>query len=72
MTTSSFIFQEALKGRFNPMKRAFSAHEGLHDRIPWALPTAVMNHAVGVKEGTSQPAAGLSPRHLGHFQGLEE
>ena len=71
MTTSSSIFQQALKGRFNPMNRAFSAQDGLDAIYPWALPTAVMNLAVGVVEGKTQPAAGLYLRHLGRFQWLE-
>ena len=70
MTTSSSFFQQALKGRFN-LSRAFSAHDGFVLFFPWALPTAVMNHAVGVKDGNTQPAAGLYPRHSGRFQGLE-
>ncbi len=45
-------------GRFNSMIRAFSAHEGLHKRVPWALPTAQMNHAVGVKKEFADPAVG--------------
>ena len=57
MTTISSFFHQALKGRFN-LSRAFSAQDGFRLGLPWAMPTAFMNHAVGVKEGNAQPLAG--------------